>query len=155
MRTLGFYTGSTDGNATSTAMKTAIKNFQRVYGLSQNQTLDSATTTKLNTVYNSYYSCYNSSDTSEVVNKLGLDNTQKKNFALTWTFLRTGMGLTIEQAAGVMGNIFAESGFSASNAEDIKGYPGMYNSNYTYSTTDEVGYGLMQWTNSTRKACMY
>lgn len=56
-----------------------------------------------------------------------------------------------KQAAGVMGNIYVESKFSPSNAQDSYGYYGIYDSDYSYATKDGVGYGLVQWTYSTRK----
>ena len=79
------------------------------------------------------------------------DDIQKTTFALTWTFLREGMGLTITQAAGMMGNIGWEARFSTINAQETKGYPGVFNPEYEYETEKEIGYGLLQWTKSDRK----
>lgn len=48
------------------------------------------------------------------------------------------------------GNIKAESGFSADNAENSE-YDGDHNPEYVYNTGDSVGYGLLQWTTLERK----
>lgn len=86
-----------------------------------------------------------------LVTELDMTLTHKKNAALTWVFLQEGMGLNKTQAAAAMGNIFAESAFSCANAQNTSGYPGDDNYSYVYDTTDGVGYGLMQWTHSSRK----
>lgn len=98
-----------------------------------------------------YLSVKTSDGIDEITSSFGLDSAQANNFALTWTFLKEGMGLTDAQASGVMGNIYHESRFSSTNAQDSYGYSGIYNTNYSYSTTDGVGYGLMQWTYYSRK----
>ena len=55
-----------------------------------------------------------------------------------WNFL-TGSGLSAEQAAGVMGNMQAESGFSPTRHEDGQGW-------------ERGGWGLAQWTFGRRTA---
>lgn len=151
---LGFYSGPTDGNLSSEMSKKAIKNFQRVYGLCQSGTMNGATKTKLNKAYSMKCKIMSSSAISNIdkeITEYTFDYTQKDTFANVWTFLRVGMGLTQRQAAGVCGNILCESVFSADNAQDRAGYPGVHNKDYKYSTTDGVGYGLIQWTFSSRK----
>ncbi len=159
---LGFYNGATDGNLTSEKSKTAIRQFQKVYGLAENGRVDSATKKKLNSAYAMKSKITNSSAVANIdkeIDKYTMDYIQRENFAKTWTFLRVGMGLTKKQAAGVCGNILAESVFSADNAQDevtIKKkkvyYPGVHNSkDYEYKTNDGVGYGLIQWTYRPRK----
>ena len=159
---LGFYSGPTDGNITSERSKTAIKHFQKVYGLTEDGKMNSTTKKKLNSAYTMKSKIMSSSaivDIDKKLDKYSLDYTQRDTFANTWTFLRVGMGLTKRQAAGVCANIMAESVFSADNAQDevvVKGkkvyYPGVHNkNNYKYKTNDGVGYGLIQWTYSSRK----
>ena len=155
LRTLGFYNGSQDGNPTSTELVKAIKNFQKVYGLTENGNIEeTATQDKIKSAYLEYLNCSSSAVTAEIKSAFSLDDTRAKNFALTWTFLKVGMGLTDVQAAGVMGNVFRESGFSSTNAEDSYGYSGFYNTEYNYKTNDEVGYGLLQWTHYSRKEAL-
>ena len=118
---LGFYNGATDGNLTSEKSKTAIRQFQKVYGLAENGRVDSATKKKLNSAYAMKSKITNSSAVANIdkeIDKYTMDYIQRENFAKTWTFLRVGMGLTKKQAAGVCGNILAESVFSADNAQD-------------------------------------
>lgn len=85
-----------------------------------------------------------------VADALGLDKTEKATFKKVWSFLRNDMGLTKKQAAGVCGNIYAESHFAADNAQDSS-YPGDHNSDYKYKVKDGIGYGLLQWTYHSRK----
>ena len=153
-----FYNGPVDGNLTSSVSKKAINNFQKVYGLSQSGSLDSNTASKLNEVYSFYINTLNDSDMTSLKNNLFINNdvssslayTLTDNLALTWTFLRKGMGLSEQQAAGAMGNIMQESYFSPNNAQDTS-YSGIQNSNYTYQAGDGVAYGLIQWKHSSRK----
>jgi peptidoglycan hydrolase-like protein with peptidoglycan-binding domain len=149
---LGFYNGPIDGILTSNQSRKAIRNFQRVYGLSQNGNFNSSTENKLNNVYSRYLSVYQSSQLATISNSsnFGLDYTEKANFARTWAFLREGMGLTAVQASGVMGNMYAESRFSSDNAYDGY-YPGDHNSSYSYNANDGIAYGLIQWASSSRK----
>ncbi len=77
----------------------------------------------------------------------------KADVARTWTFLRVGMGLTAKQAAGIMGNIMKESGASPTNAQDskISGTPKLRDTTYSYSSTDNIAYGIIQWKSKDRK----
>ena len=153
-----FYNGPIDGNMTSSVSKKAINNFQKVYGLSQSGSLDSNTVSKLNEVYSFYINTLNDSDMTSLKNNLFINNgvssslayTLTDNLALTWTFLRKGMGLSEQQAAGAMGNIMQESYFSPNNAQNTS-YPGIQNPEYTYQTGDNVAYGLIQWKENSRK----
>ena len=74
--------------------------------------------------------CKKSSSTGDIS---GNSNQEK-----IWNFL-TGSGLSAEQAAGIMGNIQAESGFSPTRHEDSQGWEG-------------GGWGLAQWTFGRRTA---
>lgn len=154
LHSLGFYSGPTDGNLSSKASKRAIENFQKVYGLYENGEMNGATKKKLTSAYTMKCNIMGSSAISNIdkeIKKESFDYKQRDTFANVWIFLRVGMGLTKRQAAGVCGNILAESAFSADNAENDKGYPGAHNKEYKYSTKDKIGYGLIQWTTSDRK----
>lgn len=74
-------------------------------------------------------------------------------------------GYSAYSAAGVMGNLAQESGFKSNNMQDSyqKGL-GMNDETYTAAVdngtydnfvNDSVGYGLAQWTDSSRKAKFY
>lgn len=73
-------------------------------------------------------------------------------------------GLNDFGAAGAMGNLFAESGLRANNLQNTyEGKLGMADAEYTelvdrgvYTNfvNDKAGYGLAQWTYSTRKAAL-
>lgn len=77
-----------------------------------------------------------------------------------WNFLK-GKGLNDYGIAGLMGNLFAESGLSPINLENSKeGRLGYSDSSYTIAVdrgtyknfiSDNSGYGLAQWTYSSRK----
>jgi len=153
LSSLGFYNGPIDGVLTSSVSQKAIRNFQRVYGLSQSGVFNSTTENMLNNVYSSYQSVYNSSQLASISSSsnFGLDSTERANFARIWAFLRVGMGATATQAAGVMGNIYAESRFSSDNAYNSY-YPGDHNPSYSYNSNDGIAYGIAQWADPTRKA---
>lgn len=156
---LKLYSGPIDGNMSSSLSTKAIKNFQRVYGLEQTGALNSATSTKLEDVYDFYCNTLRDSDMTNLKNTLfpvgeritsGLANILTNNLALTWTFLNKGMGLSEVQAAGAMGNIMHESFFSPTNANDEYNngqYDDIQDSDYNFETdtTNEVAYGLIQW----------
>ena len=88
---------------------------------------------------------------------------QKQNISderVIWDFLK-GKGLNDYAAAGVMGNLYAESGLQSTNLENYyERQLGMSDEEYTkavdYGTygnfvNDKAGYGLAQWTYYTRK----
>ena len=83
-------------------------------------------------------------------------------------FALIGAGYSKEVAAGIMGNLYAESGLNPSLAETGRklSATGMTSEQYTaavnkktYSKNkfiyDEIGYGLMQWTYWSRKKGLY
>lgn len=154
---MGFYSGPLDGNLSSDAMIPAIKGFQKLYGCSVTGTIDSNTSAKLTVEHRKYTETLNSDGLNTIASQLYLDYTQKRYFAMTWTFLRDKMGLTIAQTAGVIGNIYAESAIVPNNAADSD-YPGKYNSDYTYiveeKDEDLVAYGLIQWKERSRKEAL-
>ncbi len=148
---MGFYNAGYDGNANSAATIRALKNFELVFNGNATGSLTNSLISQVYACNDAYMECLNSNGMTKITDELDLTNTHKKNAALTWTFLKEGMGLTRAQAAGIMGNIFAESAFSCANAQDSYGYSGEDNYSYSFSATDGVGYGLIQWTYSTRK----
>ena len=72
-------------------------------------------------------------------------------FAKTWAFFRVGMGLTVRQASGVLGNIMAESGCVPDNAQDTGTNKKLHDKDYKFNVSDGRGYGLIQWTIKERK----
>lgn len=86
----------------------------------------------------------------------GTNNEQK-----IWNYLKSA-GLNDCGAAGMMGNLYAESGLRPNNLQNAYekklGYSDaaytavVDNGSYTKFTCDAAGYGLAQWTYSTRKA---
>lgn len=148
LREFNLYHGSTDGNPNTEEMVKAISQFQKAYGLIETGTLNSLTINKLNRLYSDFINIYNSDAMDTVASELWLDSEERKNFAITWSFLKNEMDLNTHQIAGVMANIKAESGFSTDNAQY---YSGHHNPEYVYNTGDSVGYGLLQWTTEERK----
>ena len=82
---------------------------------------------------------------------------------IIWNFLKS-KDLNDFAAAGIMGNLQAESGLRSNNLEDNKnvslGSDEEYtqkvdNGTYPYFITDNAGYGLAQWTTSDRKRKLY
>lgn len=97
------------------------------------------------------------SATSATTAKLtGTNNEQK-----IWNYLK-GKGLNNYAIAGLMGNLYAESGLIPNNLqnsfESKLGYTddtytaAVDNGTYAKFITDSAGYGLAQWTYSTRKS---
>ena len=86
-------------------------------------------------------------------------NTEEK----IWSFLKA-QGLTDAGAAGLMGNLYAESGLRPNNLQNsYEGKLGMADAEYTemvdkgsYTNfgNDRAGYGLAQWTYPSRKAAL-
>ena len=82
------------------------------------------------------------------------------NEKVIWDFLK-GKGLNDYAVAGIMGNLYAESGLSPINLQQIYNASlGMTDEEYTQAVDngsydhfvyDQAGYGLAQWTYYTRK----
>lgn len=80
-----------------------------------------------------------------------------------WEFL-TGKGLNAYAAAGLMGNLFAESGLNSCNLQnsyntklgmtDTEYTAAVDNGSYINFVRDSAGYGLAQWTYYTRKQAL-
>lgn len=80
-----------------------------------------------------------------------------------WNYL-IDKGLTAAGAAGLMGNLYAESGLSPINLQndferrlgytDAEYTAAVDNGRYTNFVRDSAGYGLAQWTYYTRKAAL-
>ena len=89
--------------------------------------------------------------------------TGKTNEEKIWNYL-TAAGLNACGAAGLMGNLYAESGLRPNNLQNsYEGKLGMADAEYTelvdhgrYTNfaRDSAGYGLAQWTYHTRKAAL-
>lgn len=81
-----------------------------------------------------------------------------------WNFLK-GKGLSDFAAAGIMGNLFAESGLNSCNLQNTYNTKlGMTDAQYTAAVdngtydnfiNDKAGYGLAQWTFWSRKQALY
>lgn len=80
-----------------------------------------------------------------------------------WDYLKA-QGMSDAGTAGVMGNMYAESGLRPNNLQNsYEGHLGMADAEYTEMVDrgtytnfagDKAGYGLCQWTYSTRKAAL-
>ena len=89
--------------------------------------------------------------------------TGKTNEEKIWNYL-TAAGLNACGAAGMMGNLYAESGLIATNLQNTyekklgytdAAYTAAVDSGaYTNFAKDSAGYGLAQWTYHTRKAAL-
>lgn len=89
--------------------------------------------------------------------------TDTDNAATIWNFLK-GKGLNDYAVAGIMGNLYAESGFKPTNLQNIYetklGYTdatytaAVDNGSYTNFVKDSAGYGLAQWTYWSRKQAL-
>lgn len=85
----------------------------------------------------------------------------KNNEEKIWNYL-TAAGLTASGAAGLMGNLYAESGLLPNNVQNCyEKKLGVTDASYTaavdsgayqFFATDQAGYGLAQWTYCSRKA---
>lgn len=151
LASLGFYNGPINGDFSSALSKKAVTNFQKVYGISVNGKMNTSTLNKLKEVNEMYRKVAQSIELTELVSKyeLNLDSVEKQNLAKIWTFFRVGMGFTTEKAAGICGNLYAESKFSTDNAQGNKNtgkYLKDHDSDYSFSVSDNIGYGLEQWT---------
>lgn len=82
---------------------------------------------------------------------------------IIWAFL-TGKGLNAYAVAGLMGNLYAESGLNANNLQnsyskkfgmtDAEYTAAVDNGSYTNFVHDKAGYGLAQWTYYSRKQAL-
>ncbi len=77
-----------------------------------------------------------------------MDQTQRETFVACWNKLGQ-MEISKDHMIAVMACIFAESRFSATNAQG-NSYKGLYD-DYEFKTGDNVGYGILQWTYKPRK----
>lgn len=85
------------------------------------------------------------------------------NAAAVWNYLK-GKGLNDYAVAGIMGNIYAESGFKPTNLQNTyekklgytdDSYTAAVDSGaYTNFVKDSAGYGLVQWTYWSRKEAL-
>lgn len=153
---LGFYSGSVDGNLYTDASKKALKNFQRVYGLAQTGQISNMVQDKLKAATSCYRAVASKSDLGTITSMVSGYSDFKESeirdyFAKTWAFFRVGMGLTVRQASGVLGNIMSESGCVPDNAQDTDTNKKLHDKDYKFNVSDGRGYGLIQWTIKERK----
>jgi len=90
--------------------------------------------------------------------------TAADNEKTIWNFL-ISKGFTAYAAAGIMGNLYAESGLRPENLQntyekklslsDTEYTAAVDNGSYTNFVKDSAGYGLAQWTYYTRKQSLY
>lgn len=88
-------------------------------------------------------------------------NYDKNTAKLIWDFFK-GKGLNDFACAGILGNLYAESGLRSNNLQNsAETRLGLSDDNYTLAVdsgayrlfaTDRAGYGLAQWTSEGRKA---
>lgn len=157
LRDLGFYDGNIalDGNLSSEESKRAIKNFQKVYGVSDTGNWNTETSNKLASAIKVYNDTYNSAGSSTLARiKSGYsdynEDLLKKNISKIWAFLKVGMGTDNVHASAVMGNIIEESGASSICVRD--GNDALFNNTYKYDSYDGKAYGILQWKFWSRKA---
>lgn len=104
---------------------------------------------------------YDTAEISTGTNKPAAAASDEKTI---WDFL-TSKGLNAFAVAGVMGNLFAESGLKSNNMEnyyekkldmtDTSYTTAVDNGSYTNFIKDAVGYGIAQWTYHSRKKGLY
>lgn len=92
-----------------------------------------------------------------------INNEESDRAKIIWDFLR-GKGLNVNAAAGLMGNLYAESALRPNNLQNSferrlgmtdKGYTTAVNTgSYKNFVHDGAGYGLAQWTWHTRKQAL-
>ena len=102
---------------------------------------------------------FSTSSITTTANIKGSNNAEK-----VWNYL-IGKGLTKAGAAGLMGNLHAESGINPRNLQNSyerklgmsdDAYTNAVNSgSYTNFANDSAGYGLAQWTSAGRKKGLY
>lgn len=105
--------------------------------------------------------------TSSTTNKVTTPSTTDPAYepkAVIWNYLK-GCGLNDYAVAGIMGNLYAESGLQPNNLQNTfekkLGYTdatyteAVDKGTYTNFVYDSAGYGLAQWTYSTRKKGLY
>ena len=89
-----------------------------------------------------------------IIENLGID--EKKNAQDAMEFFTKKAGYTEEGAAGLMGNLFAESRLNPSNVQDNMGYSdeeylqAIKNGEVDF-VNDGRGFGIAQWTDASRK----
>lgn len=122
-------------------------------------------TTMIKSIYgnNAYEALFGMSDTTN--NTVSSTNNSGNTGKSIWDYL-ISKGYTRAGAAGIMGNLYAESGLNPNNIQNTfekkLGSDDVYTSkinNRSYSKSqfagDSAGYGLAQWTYKTRKKKLY
>ena len=142
-----------------------LENFCNVYGVENSADNMDNIMAKIDEVHTYYKEILNSEKTDSVLKSLGANaESQKINFSKSWTFLKLGM--KFEDASGnelvgekkdelisaILANWFEEGAFSETNMQNRNGNNAIDDSlTYKFSSKDEIGFGIMQWTIEERK----
>lgn len=151
------YTSNTVGDKFLTSLTNAINPFTNKIGnilnIFNGSSADS-TSSNIDSAGSSVGSAINS--TTITASLQGNSNGKK-----IWNYFK-GKGLSTNQIAGIMGNLYAESGLNPNNLqnsyEKSLGYTddsytkAVDDKSYTKFSKDSAGYGLAQWTYGARKA---
>lgn len=158
-------TGETTNEKTTTNLMTALGNLgtsvlKAMFGSAYDVMFGDSEETANGTSTSSSTRSSTSAASVSGIKLTGNDNAQK-----IWNFLRE-KGYSKAGAAGLMGNLYAESGFQPNNIENQ--YEGKYGDDAAYTSKvddksygkeafsrDAAGYGLAQWTYHTRKGGLY
>ena len=170
---LGFYNGKNDYNLFSTETQKALSNFNKVYGLSDDQKLRNILS-KIVAAYTTYNKVISSDKLKKLTETLvgdelafKYDDIQKSNFAKVWAFLEVGYNLDVPKIAGVLGCMNLESRLSSDNANDkayTNGKTTVHDTSYEREfigyiergeEPDKIAYGLIQWYSDDRKVDLY
>ncbi len=158
---LGFYNSKSDLNVDEKSVEAnsapgnilkAMENFCRVYNKEFAINDLKKTVDQIKDIHIKYKKVLNSKNLDSMLKDLGTTkNIQKTNFAKSWVFLKEGMGFSDKLASAIMANWRAEGGFSESNLQDTGEDNDLIDLDYDYKTYDAKGFGIMQWTLSSRK----
>lgn len=145
---MGFYEGAID-EVYDDEFRRALVCFQKAYGSRQgySQVVDisggiPASLKKwIQEVGAAFYTNLHNGKSTAAMKALGIEGMnfeKKRSFARILTFLEKGMGCTAHQAAGVLGNIMEESGFSPKSVNATSG-----------------ALGILQWNNERKEYLRY
>ena len=158
---LGFYNSKSDLNVDAKSVNAnsapcnilkAMENFCRVYNKEFDINDFKETVGQIKNIHIKYKEVLNSEKTDDAMEELGvMYSIQKVNFAKSWVFLKEGMEFSDKLASAVMANWYKEGAFSESNRQDTGKFIVDDSETYKYKVNDSVGFGIMQWTLSSRK----
>lgn len=169
---------SVQASSAPSSVEKAIDNFCRVYGIDKDTAGVDAIMFEIEQVHSYYKNVLDSPKTARMLEELEkvkdeFNESQKINFCKSLTFLELGMKFKDESGkelnddkkdaliAGILANWCEEGVFSETNAQDGDEqnggvYLGIDNSeDYKYMINDEVGFGIIQWTDIKRKSGLF